>query len=233
MVKNEAKFEKADRIIIIIIIITILLAIIFTICWVNYKYEKSHKKEYSSYTAIPKNNKYRYKIKNNEITFYDGKQVVDTYKCISNCTIKEYASNQFKSAYDEFIPIYDNDKYIIYNLDIKSVYYTFDSYPKVTDNPDFGLVMNNGKYGLVNSKGTLLLNTEFDSIETTNNYLVTLKNNVVNIYDNNAKKLTSDEIKNIYEIVALEKDDYLFIYTTDTNLNRNVIKFNMKTNTYA
>lgn len=93
--------------------------------------------------------------------------------------------------------------------------------------------MNNGKYGLVNSKGTLLLNTEFDSIETTNNYLVTLKNNVVNIYDNNAKKLTSDEIKNIYEIVVLEKDDYLFIYTTDTNLNRNVIKFNMQTNTYA
>ena len=119
MVKNEAKFEKADRIIIIIIIITILLAIIFTICWVNYKYEKSHKKEYSSYTAIPKNNKYRYKIENNEITFYDGKQVVDTYKCISNCTIKEYASNQFKSAYDEFIPIYDNNRYIIYNLDIK------------------------------------------------------------------------------------------------------------------
>lgn len=232
MIKNEAKFEKADRIIIIVIVLTILLAIGYTIFLVNYKYEKSHKKEYSSYIAIPKNNKYRYKIENNEIVFYDGKKVADKYKCISNCTIKEYATNQFKSAYDEFIPIYDNDKYIIYNLDIKSVYYTFDSYPKVTDNSDFGLVINNGKYGLVNKKGTLLLNTDFDSIETTNNYIITLKNNVINIYDNNAKKLTSDDIKNIYEIVAVEKDDYLFIYITDTNLNRNVIKFSTKTNTY-
>ncbi len=232
IMKNEAKFEKIDLIIIIICSLAIIIASVLTAVLVNYKAEKKNKEVYSSYTAIPRNSKYRYKISNNEISFYDGKSIVDTYKCTKNCSIKDYATDQFKSDYDEFIPIYDNDQYIIYNIDIKSVYYTFDSYPKITNNKDYGLVMSNGKYGLVSSKGSLILKAEFDSVELTENYLITLKNNVLNIYDKYANKLTNDEINNIYEVAPVEKENSLYLYITDTNLNRKILNYDKKTNSF-
>ena len=44
---------------------------------------------------------------------------------------------------------------------------------------------------------------------------------------------SSDEYTNIKEIVVLEKEKTLYIYITDINGNRNIIPFDLVTNTYA
>lgn len=233
MIKNETKFGLADKIICIVIGVTILLATIMTIVWVNYKYAKSHKEEFSSYTAIPNNNKYRYKLEDNKISFYDGKKVVDTYNCLTDCKI---ASNNNKDEfiinYDSFIPIYDNDKYNVYNIEMKNTYYIFDTYPKKTDNSEFGLTTYNNLYGLINNKGGQIFNTEYTDIQVTDNFIVTLKNNILSIYNNKSLTKPVNEVPNITEIVVSEKDNYLYIYTTDIYSNRDILKYDTIINKY-
>ena len=107
--KEKKKLDTPDIIIISGIIISIVIAILGTIFWVRYKYNKEHKKELSTYTTIPNNKTYRYKLTDNKIDFYDGKGIVDTYTCISNCSIDKERKDQFIIEYDSFIPINDNN----------------------------------------------------------------------------------------------------------------------------
>ena len=159
--------------------------------------------------------------------------MVDSYTCINNCKIEKNKDDQFTIEYDSFISIYDNNKYLLYNPEIKATYYTFDTYPKKTKNKSYGLVVKDNKYGIINKSGGLILNTEYDYIEATESDLVTLKDYVINVYDYSGKKLTNDEYTNIKEIVVLEKEKTLYIYTTDVNGNRNIIPFDLVTNRYA
>lgn len=231
--KERKSFETIDLIIIYSIILTIIIAIIGTIIWVNYNHNKEQKIEDSSYTNIPDNKTFKYKIEDNRIIFFNGKKVVDTYTCLSKCEIKEKESNQFSIDYDSFIPIYDNNKYIIYNIDIKSTYYTFDTYPEKTLNKKVGIITKDGKKGLINQNGGLILNTEFNDIEVTENYTVTLQAGIVNIYNKDNIKLTNSEIKNIYQVLPLEKDNKLYLYLTDVNASKSVIEYNAITKTFS
>lgn len=224
--KERKKIELADVIIISAIIVAIIIAIIGTIIWVRYNHSKEQKKEQSTYTTIPNNEKYKYKIDNNKISFYNGKKEVDTYTCISDCSIRKTAVDQFIIDYDAFIPIYDNNKYIIYNIDIKSTYYTFDTYPEKTLNENIGIITKNNKKGAIKRNGGLVLNTDFDDIEVTNNYMVTLQNGIVNIYNSSNVKLTNNEIINMYEVMPLEKDNKLYLYLTDLNGSKTVLEYN-------
>ena len=168
--KEKKKLDTPDIIIISGIIISIVIAILGTIFWVRYKYNKEHKKELSTYTTIPNNKTYRYKLTDNKIDFYDGKGIVDTYTCISNCSIDKERKDQFIIEYDSFIPINDNNKYVIYNIDIKATYYTFDTYPEKTDNEKIGIITKDKKKGLINKKGLENILRKFDeritSLET-------------------------------------------------------------------
>ena len=165
--------------------------------------------------------------------YLKNKKMVDSYTCINNCKIEDNKEDQFTIEYDSFISIYDNNKYLLYNTEIKATYYTFDTYPKKTKNNSYGLVVKDNKYGIINKSGGLILNTEYDYIEATESDLVTLKDYVINVYDYSGKKLTNDEYTNIKEIVVLEKEKTLYIYITDINGNRNIIPFDLVTNTYA
>lgn len=231
--KERKKLETADVIIICSIILAIIIAIIITIIWVRYSYNKKQKIEESVYTSIPNNKSFKYKLEDNKITFYNGKKIVDTYTCTSTCSITEPENDQFTINYDSFIPINDNNKYIIYNIDIKSIYYTFDTYPEKTQNKNVGIITKNGKKGLINKNGGLLLNTEFNDIELTENYIVTLQAGIVNIYNSNNIKLTNNEIMNIYEVMPLEKDNKLYLYLTDVNASKSVIEYNGITRTFS
>lgn len=228
--KEKKKLETADIIIISSIIVAIIIAIVGTIFWVRYKYNREHKKEISTYTAIPNNKTYRYKLTDNKIDFYNGKEVVNTYTCTDNCSIEKAKKDQFIIEYDSFIPIHDNNKYIIYNIDIKATYYTFDTYPEKTSNKNIGIVTKNKKKGLINKNGGLVQNTEFDDIEVTDNYFVTLQTGTVNIYNNYNSKITNNEITNIVEVLPLEKDDKLYLYLTDKSNTKSVIEYNPITN---
>lgn len=231
VIKNETKVELADKIIIASMGVAIIIAILGTIAWVNYKYSPSNKD--NIYKKIPGNQTYKYTTDSNKIFLYEDNKMVDTYACVSNCKIKNNEADQFTIEYDSFISIYDNNKYLLYNPEIKATYYTFDTYPKTTKNKNYGLVIKDTKYGIINKSGGLILNTEYDYIEAAENNLVTLKNNIINVYDYTGKKLTSDEYTNIKEIVVLEKEKTLYIYTTDINGNRNIIPFDLVTNRYA
>lgn len=138
--------------------------------------------------------------------------------------------NQFIIEYDSFIPINDNNKYVIYNIDIKATYYTFDTYPEKTDNEKIGIITKDKKKGLINKKGGLVQNTEFDDIEVTENYIITIKNGTANIYNKFNSKLTNNEINNIEEILPLEKDDKLYLYLTNKNNEKSVLEYDAKTN---
>ncbi len=232
MGKSETKLELVDKIIIASIGIAIIIAILSTVAWVNYK-SKASKDDI--YIEIPGNNKYKYVNQSNIIYLYEGKNVSDTYTCISECKIKDYEEDQFRIEYDSFISIYDNNKYLLYNPEIKAVYYTFDSYPTKTKNKNYGLVVRDTKYGIMNKTGGLILNTEYDYIETSENNIITLKNNIINIYDYTGKKLTNDEIINIKEFVVLEeeKEKTLYIYTTYITGERNIITFDLIKNSYV
>lgn len=228
--KEKKKLDTPDIIIISGIIISIVIAIFGTIFWVRYKYNKEHKKELSTYTTIPNNKTYRYKLTDNKIDFYDGKEIVDTYTCIRNCSIDKEKKDQFILEYDSFIPINDNNKYVIYNIDIKATYYTFDTYPEKTNNEKIGIITKDKKKGLINKKGGLVQNTEFDDIEVTENYIITIKNGTANIYNKFNSKLTNNEINNIEEILPLEKDDKLYLYLTNKNNEKSVLEYDAKTN---
>lgn len=228
--KEKKKLDTPDIIIISGIIIAIVIAIFGTIFWVRYKYNKEHKKELSTYTAIPNNKTYRYKLTDNKIDFYNGKEVVDTYTCISNCSINKAKKDQFIIEYDSFVPINDNNKYIIYNIDIKATYYTFDTYPEKTDNEKIGIITKDKKKGLINKNGGLVQNTEFDDIEVTENYVITLQNGTVNIYNKFNSKITNNKITNVEEILPLEKDDKLYLYLTDKNNEKSVLEYDPNTN---
>ena len=231
MGKSEAKLELVDKIIIAAIVVAILIAIAGTVIWVNYKHSPDNKD--NMYKEIPGNKTYKYTIESNKINLYQNKKMVDSYTCINNCKIENNKEDQFTIEYDSFISIYDNNKYLLYNTEIKATYYTFDTYPKKTKNNSYGLVVKDNKYGIINKSGGLILNTEYDYIEATESDLVTLKDYVINVYDYSGKKLTNDEYTNIKEIVVLEKEKTLYIYITDINGNRNIIPFDLVTNTYA
>lgn len=231
--KERKKLEKTDLIIIGAIIFTIILTIIGTIIWVNQKYNKEQKAEDASYISIANNKSFKYKIDNNKISFFNGKKIVDIYTCINSCEIKTPEINQFTIDYDSFIPIYDNNKYIIYNIDIKSNYYIFDTYPEKTLNKNIGIVTKNSKKGLINKNGSLILNTEFNDIEITENYVITLQSGIVNVYNNNNIKLTNNEIMNIYQVIPLEKDNKLYLYLTNINGSKTVIEYNSVTKTFS
>ena len=86
------------------------------------------------------------------------------------------------------------------------------------------------KKGLINKKGGLVQNTEFDDIEVTENYIITIKNGTANIYNKFNSKLTNNEINNIEEILPLEKDDKLYLYLTNKNNEKSVLEYDAKTN---
>jgi hypothetical protein len=231
MGKSETKLELIDKIIISSMGVSALIAILLTVVWVNYKHSPNNKD--NIYKEIEGNKTYTYTIESNKINLYKKKEMIDSYTCINNCKIKKNETDQFIIEYDSFISIYDNNKYLLYNPEIKATYYTFDTYPKITKNKNYGLVVKDNKYGIINKSGGLILNTEYDYIEATENNLVTLKNYVINVYDYSGKKITNDEYTNIKEIVVLEKEKTLYIYTTDINGNRNIIPFDLVTNKYA
>ena len=72
--------------------------------------------------------------------------------------------------------------------------------------------------------------TEFDDIEVTENYIITIKNGTANIYNKFNSKLTNNEINNIEEILPLEKDDKLYLYLTNKNNEKSVLEYDAKTN---
>lgn len=72
--KERKSLETIDLIIIYSIILTIIIAIIGTIIWVNYNHNKEQKIEDSSYTNIPDNKTFKYKIEDNRIIFFNGKK---------------------------------------------------------------------------------------------------------------------------------------------------------------
>ncbi len=216
MDNEEIKFETVDKLILFAIILTIILTIIGTVVVVKYRYNKNPNLEINGHSLIENNSVYQYEINTNKVDFYHGNGLVANYVCKTNCSIPYYHDDQFIIKNDSLIPIVDNNSFLIFDINSKDVFLTLDNYPKKSYINDLGIISVDGLFAIINSKGKML--SEFyDNIDITNNYILTLKNKKLNIYDKKMNNLTANsEIDDVIAFVVKEENNNIYVYTTNS-----------------
>ena len=152
---------------------------------------------------------------------YDEAIIVpDQTKAVFVCTYDvDYTNNTYKSRV-----INDKNEEIITGYDTIQVLENYDSSNNLWYENDVLLVSQQGKYGLVDFTGRVLLTCEYDSIETlkgVTNSLVTEKEGKLGLVDN----IGSVILENIYKEIEPISDQYEngYIVTNEDN-QKGVIK---------
>ena len=226
----EFKMKFIDKLIVSLIGIASLTVIIVTIFVVNHKYQIEYEKQLEKLDEIPYNETYRYMNKQNTIKIYKETKVVSDYKCIGKCQITDFLSNQFIIDNDELIPIIDNNKVILYNVNSNSSKIVLDDVPQTSINNKYGIIKVNGKSGVINKKGDIILDCIYNDIDITISHIVTLMNSVIYIFDNNVKLISSKPINSIGDLSISEKNNYMYINIIGTNTV--TLIFDTNTNTF-
>lgn len=232
--KSKTKFETIDKIIIFIICFVFVCAILGTIWWVKYKANKELKDLISSYNNIQYSS-YKYNIKDNTIYFYKDIDEISNYKCVNNCMIETVQSEQFIFNKDNLILIKDNNKYLIYDILKEKIILSLDDYPKVLSIKEIGTVFNDGKYGVIDINGTTISDFIFDKIDSIDNYVFTINNNILNVYDEKFKSISQKQldISEVDDFVLLSnKDKITVIITTKNSTLSNNYKFDKSLNKF-
>lgn len=213
------EFELADKLIIVGIVVIAALSVLATIWWVTTKHNKELEEKINSFTKINQNETYRYTYEDDLITIYEGIEKVADYQCNDKCTINDIADDKFNIGHDNYISILDGKTYMIFNISTDSVYYILDTYPKVTESKEYGLIVKNGKYGLMDSNAGIVLDLNYDEINSVGNYFLAIQENKLQIFDKEIKELLNTPISVSEGTVlnAIYRGDSIYIYLTDIN----------------
>ncbi len=231
---TKVKLETIDKIIIFIICFIFLLAILCTIWWVKYKADKELKDTIANYSDIQYSS-YKYNIKDGKIYFYKDIKESSVYKCINNCSIEGLQPEQFIFDNDNLVLIKDNLQYIVYDIITSKTIMKLDEYPKSLSVKEYGIISNNGKYGLINKQCKVIDNFEFDEIASLDNYIFLIKENNLTVYDNKLKKLSQKQlgIKDLEDFVLLNnKNKITVVITTKNSSTSYIYRFDKKLNNF-
>ena len=223
------KMQFIDKFIVSLIFIASLVVIILTIVIVNNKYKKLYEKQLEQFSEIPYNETYRYLLEDQKFTFYNKNKAVGEYKCVSDCKITDFLSNQFIIDNDDLIPIIDGNRVLLYNINKGDSTIYLDETPKTSINNKYGIIKINDNYGVINKKGKIVLDCNFDDVDINTTHIVTLKGNTLSVLNNSIKVLFSQEIGVVGDLSISEKNDILYINVIGTTTT--TLIYNTKTNT--
>lgn len=232
---NKRKFELIDKLIILSMILIFILLVLATIWWVNYKNDKKIQDIIRKYNVIEYSN-YKYNINDNEIYFYNNIELKSKYKCNDICNIEPLQNNQFKLDNNDIIIIKDGQEYILYNVINSKIINNLQSYPISLNIINYGKIKSNDKYAIIDLKGNIITEFIFSALASTENYIVGLNNNTIEIYDENYKLInkTKQTINNDNNIFVELNNDLLTIVTISDNTSKSTMyKYNIKTNNYV
>lgn len=169
--------NRQDIIIIVIVSLATIFMIIGTAFWVKAKYENNLLAEANLYLDIVNNSTYKYEMKDGKINFYSGTESVANYTCVTkdDCDINVPDSTEFTFNNEDIVAINDGKKFILFNINTNAIYYTLDMAPKKLltlegKDSEYGSVEKNEKYGVVNKKGGLVIDFDYDTLGESNKY---------------------------------------------------------------
>lgn len=209
--QNKYNMQLIDKIIVAMILVASIIVIIVTIIVVNHKYQKYYEDQLKQFNEIPYNETYKYLAKDDSIVFYKGVKEVSEYKCTTDCKITDFASNQFIIDNDDLIPIFDENQIKIYSISNNENSIILDEIPQTSINNKYGIIKINGKDGIINKKGKIVLQCAYNDIDINASHIATIANNVVYVFDNNMNLLASKPITVNGEISISEKQHFLYI----------------------
>ena len=221
MSENEKVVDNGmqliDKVIIAMIFISSFIVIILTIVIVNNKYKRLYEAQMAQLNEIPYNETYKYLNEDKTISFYEETKVIGTYKCINDCKIADFLSSQFIIDNDDLIPITDGNKINLYSISDKKNKIVLDDIPHTSINNKYGTIKIDNKYGVINKKGNIVLDCIYKDVDINTSHIVTLGNNIVYIFGNDAKLITSKTITANGDISISEKNNHLYINIIGTS----------------
>ncbi len=211
--ENSSRFKMQfiDKLIISMIGVANIIVIIVTIVAVNNNYKRMHEQQLSELNDIPYNETYKYLQEDNIITFYKDVNAIAKYECIKNCSITKFTSSQFIIDNDDLIPIDDNGKVNIYSINKSKNTIILDSIPQTSINNKYGIIRINGKDGIINKHGKIVLDCIYADIDINASHIVTLSNHTVYVFNNDVTQLASKTINASGDLSISEKNNILYI----------------------
>lgn len=227
---TDFRMQLIDKLIVGLIGFASLAVIVVTIFVVNHKYRVLYEKQLEKLDEIPYNDTYRYMRENNSIKFYKSINVVSEYKCLTDCKVTSFLSNQFIIDNDDLIPVYDNNKVMLYSVKNNTVKLILDDVPQTSINNQFGIIKIDNKSGVLDKKGNVILDCIYSDIDINISHIVALMNGVIYIFDNNVNLILTRTINTVGDLSISEKNNYMYINII--GLNTVILIFDSRTNTF-
>ena len=228
---TDFRMQLIDKLIVGLIGFASLAVIVVTIFVVNHKYRVLYEKQLEKLDEIPYNDTYRYMRENNSIKFYKSINVVSEYKCLTDCKVTSFLSNQFIIDNDDLIPVYDNNKVMLYSVKNNTVKLILDDVPQTSINNQFGIIKIDNKSGVLDKKGNVILDCIYSDIDINISHIVALMNGVIYIFDNNVNLILTRTINTVGDLSISEKNNYMYINII--GLNTVILIFDSRTNTFV
>lgn len=228
---TDFRMQLIDKLIVGLIGFASLAVIVVTIFVVNHKYRVLYEKQLEKLDEIPYNDTYRYMRENNSIKFYKSINVVSEYKCLTDCKVTSFLSNQFIIDNDDLIPVYDNNKVMLYSVKNNMVKLILDDVPQTSINNQFGIIKIDNKSGVLDKKGNVILDCIYSDIDINISHIVALMNGVIYIFDNNVNLILTRTINTVGDLSISEKNNYMYINII--GLNTVILIFDSRTNTFV
>ncbi len=227
---KEFRMKFVDKLIVSLIGIASFAVIIVTIISVNYKYQKLAEKKLAELDEIPYNETYKYQNNGKSISFYKGIKIIGEYECASDCKISDFRSNQFIVDNDDLIPIMDDGQFHFYSITKGKNAIVLDDIPQTSINNKYGVIRIDGLAGVINKKGQIIVNCNYDDIDINISHIVTLKDLTIYVFDNNANLLVSKPILADGDLSISEKNNNMYINIVGENTT--TLIFDTRTNTF-
>ena len=227
---TEFRMKLIDKLIVSLIGFASLAVIIITIIMVNHKYQKIYDAQLKRLHDIPYNETYRYYYQTDSLNIYKDIKKVGGYKCTSECGITKYLSNQFIIDNDDLIPIISNGSIVLFSVSSNNVKLVLDDVPLTSINNKYGIIKINGKSGVINKKGDIILDCIYNDIDIDISHIVTLLDNTIYIFDDSANLLLTRPISISGDISISEKNNYMYINIVGANTV--TLIFDLKNNVF-
>lgn len=227
----EFKMKLIDKLIVGLIGFASLVVIIITIIMVHHKYQKIYEEQLRRLHDIPYNETYRYYYQSDSLNIYKDIKKVGGYKCSNDCSITKFLSNQFIIDNDDLIPIISNGSIVLFSVSSNNVKMVLDDVPLNSINNKYGIIKMNGKSGVINKKGDIILDCLYSDIDIDISHIVTLLDNTIYIFDDSAHLLLTRPISVTGDISISEKNNYMYINIV--GVNTVTLIFDLKNNVFV
>lgn len=158
--------KRWKKVVGVLVLLVLIGLIVFLVIYFN-PFEKKKEKTVEADSNEESKKDYRYEIGESEIVFYEGATKVSTYSCVNQCSIYSLGSYQYLSKEDHVIALQDGEKIFLYNFVNDKV--ITDNFTRLENlyhkdkTVAFIATDSNGKVGIVNTKGEIIIPFEYDN----------------------------------------------------------------------